>query len=146
MTLEFIPVTEADRSFFRHTHHVTYRKNIEAVFGWDEPTQDKFADTDFDTRNPMLLYFNGEKVGCVGSQERESDTWFGPIFILPEFQGQGIGSRVVNQFIQKADETKKPITLETLAINTQARDLYTRLGFSVTEEADIFCHLVYTPK
>lgn len=146
MTLEFVPATENDRGFYRHVHHLAYRPDIEKMFGWDEALQDKFADKDFDTRNPTLVYFNKNKVGVIGWLERENDIWFGPVFILPEFQGQGIGTLILKHFMTEAEHRKIPLSLQTLAVNERAKKWYETLGFHTIEKSAIHWQMQYKPK
>jgi len=66
---------------------------------------------------------------------KEPHWHFGPIGVLPERQGQGIGSRLLTQFCELVDEQGAAAYLETdKAINVT---LYQRFGFEVTSEAPI---------
>ena len=56
--------------------------------------------------------------------------------VLPEFQGQGIGKRVLEVVKKKAVQLKRPITLNVLLENP-AKTLYCRLGFKVIRENDL---------
>lgn len=55
--------------------------------------------------------------------------------ILPTYQGQGITARLLNTFLQQADETSVPVTLSILKGN-RAIILYQRLGFKVIDSGD----------
>ena len=51
------------------------------------------------------------------------------LFLTPEYQGRGIGSRLVNEELAKARRLGKPLRLRVLKDN-RARALYRRLGFT----------------
>ena len=52
------------------------------------------------------------------------------LYIFPEFQGRGIGSRVIEKC---CGETKRPVMLYVFIRNTGAWKLYERLGFEIQE-------------
>jgi len=143
MKFDLIPASEAERMFFRKVHHVAYRSVIEAMFGWDEASQDKTADREFDERNPHLIVEADNAVGIIGWLSKEDHIWFGPLYVLPEFQGKGIGSSVVKHFIKQAEERNLPLRLRTLRKNEGAKRLYERHGFKVTSASDIHWHMEF---
>ncbi|WP_417217493.1 ribosomal protein S18-alanine N-acetyltransferase [Arthrobacter sp.] len=52
------------------------------------------------------------------------------IAVLPEFEGQGIGSTLLRQLIDEArDRGAEDVLLEVRADNPRAQGLYTRFGF-----------------
>ena len=57
----------------------------------------------------------------------------GPVAVLPEMQGQGIGSHLIEYFCNYMDKTGGVAFLETETIENVR--LYERFGFSVTDEA-----------
>lgn len=146
MNVELIPAEEKDRAFFRHVHHVAYRKVIESMFGWDEARQDAAADSDFKDRNPHIIRWNGEDVGVIGWQDKEDHIWFGPIFVLPAYQNKGIGRFLIEKFMKMASDGVGSIKLQTLKENTRAKDLYEELGFSTISSDDIHWQLEYKKK
>lgn len=144
MNITLIAAQEEDRTFFRHAHHSAYRPVIEKMFGWDDSKQDVYADKDFDERHPHLAYEGGRKVGVVGWQTKPDRIWFGPIFILPEYQGKGIGMHVVKKFIKKAESERLPLRLQTLLVNEKAKAFYERLGFKTLDKSAVHWQLEYT--
>jgi ribosomal protein S18 acetylase RimI-like enzyme len=143
MQVKLIPATEMDREFFRKAHHLAYRDVIEPMFGWDDKKQDHYADTDFNDRNPHLIQQENNSVGVIGWQEKEDHIWFGPIFVLPEFQSKGIGSLLIKQFIKDAKVKNIALRLQTLKMNEGAKKLYERLGFRVLSSNEIHWQMEY---
>ncbi len=60
----------------------------------------------------------------------------GPIGVLPEFQGSGIGSRLLERFCLEADACGSPAYLET-DLDRNVR-LYEKFGFKLCDETEIF--------
>ena len=58
------------------------------------------------------------------------------MFILPEYQGRGIGAALMMLIIKDAAAPKLPIRLQVLKINRRALAFYQRLGFKPTGETD----------
>ena len=55
------------------------------------------------------------------------------IRVAPEYQGQGIGTRLIGEMLREAHQQGLPVTLRVLKVNP-ARRLYERLGFVVVGE------------
>jgi ribosomal protein S18 acetylase RimI-like enzyme len=64
---------------------------------------------------------------------KEPHWHLGPVAVLPELQGQGIGSQLMEHFCKYMDSIGGVAFLETETINNVR--LYERFGFSVTDEA-----------
>ncbi|MCB9688550.1 MAG: GNAT family N-acetyltransferase [Alphaproteobacteria bacterium] len=62
----------------------------------------------------------------------------GQLFVAPEHQGQGIGTRIV----EAAWSSGRPLRLSVLRTNPRAAALYRRLGFVVEAEDAVRLHLV----
>lgn len=137
-------MTEADRAFFIYVHHTAYRDVIERQFGWDDTLQDGFANKAFDEGGMNIIYNNNQKVGVVGWQEYSDYLWLKEVFLLPEFQGMGIGSEIIKTSIAKAQELGKDLRLQTLKENLKAKKLYERFGFVVTDATDTHWKMTLT--
>lgn len=57
------------------------------------------------------------------------------IYILPEYQGRGLGTEVIDEVIKQARKRRQPVSLQVLKVNP-ARRLYERLGFVVIAESE----------
>jgi len=137
MQLSFSPVSESDRLFFLRVHHEAYRAVIESMFGWDEALQDTYANRAFDAGGMQIVSWGGEPAGVVGFEDHPEYLWLKEVFLLPEFQGRGIGSAIVQMSIFRAQAAGKEIRLQTLRANLGAKRLYERHGFIVTQESPI---------
>jgi ribosomal protein S18 acetylase RimI-like enzyme len=57
------------------------------------------------------------------------------IEVLPDWQGKGIGTTVIQRMIEGAQKAEKPFRLQVFKVNP-ARKLYERLGFIKTGETE----------
>lgn len=70
------------------------------------------------------------KLGVVALKDTSKSLHIRQLQILPEYQGQGIGSKVLSVVKKKALQLQLPITLNVLLKNP-ARGLYLRHGFQI---------------
>ncbi len=81
----------------------------------------------------QIIHRSIEHLGMV-KVDRGPDVWtLIQIQILPQFQGKGIASRLIDQLVSTAHESSIDVVLSVLKVNP-ARSLYERLGFIVVSE------------
>lgn len=113
------------------------RRYAEDTFGpWDEDWQRNYYQAHFDLGAMQVIQYNGWDVGMLWIQERAEEIYLAGLEILPQFQRRGIGTEVVRGLIERGRREGKPVALQVLKVNREARDLYQRLGFGVTGEND----------
>ena len=66
------------------------------------------------------------------------------IALMPEYRGQGIGTARMKNLQDRAIAMSKPLTLTVEVFNPALR-LYERLGFVVTESAQIYQRMSWSP-
>jgi ribosomal protein S18 acetylase RimI-like enzyme len=71
---------------------------------------------------------DGVDAGRLDVEERDEEVFLGLIELAPEYQGRGIGSRLIRVLIDGAGG--KRVTLSVLGVNDRAYQLYRRLGFT----------------
>lgn len=76
------------------------------------------------------IYDHGIHVGFYRFVPNGEKMELDDLYIFPEFQGRGIGSRVIEKC---CGETKRPVMLYVFIRNTGAWKLYERLGFEIQE-------------
>lgn len=144
MSLQCIPCVESDRAFFIRAHHESFRFAIEKTFGeWNEAAQDQFASQHFNIEGNHVLWRGQERVGVVGWEDRENCLWLKNFYILPEFQGQGIGGQILKDCIKRAQSLRKEMELRTLKSNFKGKNFYEHHGFQIVEETDVYWKLAY---
>jgi GNAT superfamily N-acetyltransferase len=87
----------------------------------------------------MIISVGGEPVGTIYIAENVDFLEIGQFFILPEYQNKGIGTHVLRQALDKADQSGLFIKLAYLR-NNPAASLYRRDGFKIvgTNEQFVF--------
>jgi len=78
-----------------------------------------------------IVLWNGEPVGAIACKRWPTIIHLLSIHVVPERQGQGIGTAMLQRLLTWADVLQLPIGLEVLKVNPDARRLYERLGFVV---------------
>ena len=96
--------------------------------------EDAFADLTEWTKPGHYLYFisyHHKYVGFLhlGSRGCEAD-WLEDIFVLPEFQKKGIGSRAIQLAEAIVKEYSESLYIEVAARNRNAIRLYQRIGYN----------------
>ena len=118
-----------DREFARRAHHAAYREVVERQFGpWDEATQDRFFGEEWNPDKTQILRFGGADCGYCVIEHRPEDIHLRELVIHPDFQGRGIGTRVLQRLRRAAEASGIPVRLGTFLKNDAVR-LYKRLGF-----------------
>ncbi|MEM8898479.1 MAG: GNAT family N-acetyltransferase [Bacteroidota bacterium] len=141
--IQFRAVEEEDRAFFIHVHHTAYRETIEKLFGWDGKVQDEFANKAFDEGVLHVITQERRQLGIVGWEEFPTHLLLKQLYLLPQYQGKGIGTEIINQSKEKAKALSKPIRLQTLLTNLGAKRLYEGHDFQVEEVTDHHWKMVW---
>ena len=133
--------TVADRAFACRTHHLAYRDVVERQFGaWVEEQQDGFFQSSWAAQPHEIVLFEGEPCGYVCVEDRPADVHLRELVLAPHYQGQGIGSAVLDAVIEHARARGVPVRLGTHRAN-RAANLYRRVGFRQIGSTDT--HLLF---
>ena len=129
MLLERRPATSSDTEFARISHHEAYRDVVSRQFGaWDEVLQDRLFEEKWIPNQFEIVLCDGNPCGFLLVEDHPDHIYISEIVIAPQFQGRGIGSRLLNEEMQRGREAKSSLRLQVLREN-RAIELYRRLGF-----------------
>jgi ribosomal protein S18 acetylase RimI-like enzyme len=123
------PATPADKELCYRLHRAAMRPYVEAIWGWDEAVQRDFHSRGFDPTRTQIVTVDGDEAGALIVDHRPSEIYVGRIELHPDYQGQGIGSRLIRRLLHEAAARRQPLTLDVLTANPRAQQLYQRLGF-----------------
>ena len=128
--------TSADSEFAYQTKKAAFRTYVEMVWGWDETEQRRLHEKHYAAQEFHVIQVSGADVGIL-VVSRESDcVKVNQLFILPEYQNQGIGKACMMQAIADAQRDRLPVRLRVLKVNVRAVAFYRRLGFESTRDSD----------
>ena len=124
------PATPKDVGPLFSIHRAVMHEHVDRVWSWDEAEQERRF-RDYAARAHLeVIEVEGEIAGFVHIETRLEEIEIANIELAPAFQDRGIGSAILRRTLARARELGVPVTLQVLKVNPEARELYTRLGFS----------------
>ena len=133
--IELRAAREEDGGFLYGLLKATMQDYVAQIWGWDEEWQQAYFQERFDPRRERIVILKGEEIGVLAIEETEDEVFLSKVYILPEYQGQGIGTRLMRAVLDRAFGRGLPVTLQVLKVNP-ARRLYERLGFAAVGETE----------
>ena len=130
------PVTQADYEFLYDLNRRTMRVYVEPLWGWDEAVQRENFQQRFKLDDHFIIVVDGTNAGRLSVDRSAERIFLSQINLLPDFQGKGIGSNLIESLKAEAAQANQPLELRVLQTSRPARRLYTRLGFVVFDEND----------
>ena len=127
-------VQATDSDFVFAVKKAAFREYVEQIWGWDDTYQRELHNRRFDSQDIHIVQFDGTDVGFLSTSSTPNTLKVDQIYILPEYQGKGIGATCMKGIINDANLEQKPVTLQVLKINTRATAFYQRLGFTIVDE------------
>ncbi len=128
--IKLVPYTEDNYEFVYDVKKNAYKKYVEECWGsWIEEDQrklfEKFISTVKD--NTYIIMDGDKKIGFYNGEILENGNYeVGNICIISEYQGKGIGSKILKDILEENKD--KDIEIQYFKQNPVGR-LYERLGF-----------------
>ena len=123
-----------DSEFVFAVKKAAFREYVEQIWGWDNTYQRDLHNRRFAAQDIRIIQFHRTDVGFLSVSNTSDMLKVDQLYILPEYQGKGIGAACMNHIIDDAQLEQKPVTLQALKINTRATAFYQRLGFTIVDE------------
>ena len=123
-----------DSEFVFATKKKAFRDYVEQVSGWHEGHQRELHIIRFAAQDFRIIRIRGIDVGFFATSNTYEALKLNQLFILPEYQGRGIGSGCMTRIVNEANLAQKPVMLQVLKINTRAVAFYQRLGFTIADD------------
>jgi len=147
------PSAPSDQDFLFAVYASTRQDEL-SLSAWDEKQKLAFVEMQFNAQNQQyrmsypeaetnLILIDQRPIGRMIVDDGDQLTLV-DIALLPEYRGQGIGSRLIAALLEKASATGKPVSLHVLRYN-RAVQLYSRLGFSIIGEDEMYFRMKWTP-
>jgi ribosomal protein S18 acetylase RimI-like enzyme len=132
------PAAQSDFDFLFYLVRITMKNYVAATTGWDEFTEKEIFTKyfDFSAYQISVIVLDDIDIGYLKTERTEKDIFLANIHMHPDYQNQGIGSRVIESLFVEAEQQGASVSLKVLKVNQAARRLYERFGFSIEEEAE----------
>ena len=144
MNILFRAATSEDYAFLRDLNRLAYEDLVKRQFGvWDDNSQRERFDSKLQRAAFRIVEFAGQPIAAVWSSEHDDHVYLHELLVLPEFQNQGFGSRILRWELDRAEAVKKPIRIHTLLLN-RAQEFYKRHGFIETGRSDLYIDMEKT--
>ena len=123
------PGLVTDVEFARSVHHRAYRDVVVAQYGqWNEEAQDQFFIAAWSLAPHDVILCDDVRCGYLCAEDRDDNIHVRELVVDPDYQGQGIGTYILRDVIERAIARGVPVLLATHQLN-RAVNLYRRLGF-----------------
>lgn len=123
---------EKDRDVYLQLQKNSFEKYIIEFFGkFTQSVMERHLEV---LKANLFKIMLGENVaGFVYNKEEEDKIIIDVFCLFPEFRNNGLGSKVMQSFIEKSKQVNKPIFVDTFKTNP-AKKFYERHGFVVVDE------------
>ena len=134
--IELRRATPKDFDMALNLYLVTMKPLTAELMTWDENKQSTGFAEQWKVEDVQIIVLKGWNVGWVQTAEMASEIFLQQLFVSPEYQGQGIGSKVLQALGKHWERTGKPVVLNVLK-NNPARRFYEKHGFTVVGEVGV---------
>jgi len=138
--IKLIPADETYREFSYQVKKAAEGEYITSMFNWDEGVQRDFHAKAWQQQKPDIITYDGKLIGTIATTESEDFIETGQFFILPDYQNKGIGTHLLKDILNRADELGKNVILRFLK-NNPVKSLYVRNGFRVVDTNEILYYM-----
>lgn len=142
--ITFRPATDQDSDFVFETKKAAFKPYVEQVWGWNEDDQRAMHDRRFGLQDFEIVSKDGKDVAILATVSSSDKIDLTGVFVLPEFQRQGIGTECVAEVRRRAGGTA--IHLQVLKVNTPALAFFKKLGYDQHGESDTHHLLASDPQ
>jgi ribosomal protein S18 acetylase RimI-like enzyme len=139
-TFTLRPASADDAPLFYSVIDRTMREFIVTTWGtWNEERVQRESEENSRSLNAQVIQVADISVGVFVVERCPTHIDIEQIYLLPEYQRQGIGTVLLNQLIVEASQHDIPVRLRVMVVNP-AKSFYERFGFVITEATgDFFC-------
>jgi ribosomal protein S18 acetylase RimI-like enzyme len=154
MNVTFRPSGEDDIEFLISLYSSTRAVEV-ASWGWSPEQQTNFLRMQFTAQRTTyklayagaddhIILVHERPVGRMMVLRSPVEIRLVDIALMPEFQGKGIGSQLIRELLEEADESGKIVRLQ-VTMGNRARALYEKLGFSSCGDDGVYCQMERFP-
>ncbi|MGL4767085.1 MAG: GNAT family N-acetyltransferase [Formosimonas sp.] len=131
--------------YYRVTYEVLSAYVVQTWGEWDEKRTWQNAQEFVASEGAWIWLVDGWSAGLIEVQTREAELYVVDVYVLPEYQGQGLARAVMQHVIDYARHSNRSIRLGVLRVNVRAQRFYQRLGFVCEREDEQYFYMVLNP-
>ncbi len=154
MKITYRLIHTEDFDFLKKLYRTTREFELSKTTMTEEEKQ-KFSDFQFNAQHVYynqayngaemnLILLNGRPAGRLYLWRTPSQIRIMDISLLPEYCGQGNGTKILKSLIRESVESGKKLTIHVEYFNPALR-LYERLGFKKTDDTGVYYYLERIP-
>lgn len=141
MDIDLVPANESDVEDLVKLRIAAMRDSLERMGRFDpQRARDRFLST-FSPAHTRHICINGTRIGFVVVKTGADGLLLDHLYITPEHQNNGIGSRILRMIFEEADRKGLPLRVGALKKSDSNR-FYIRHGFDLVEESEWDNHYV----
>jgi len=144
ISFDRLPQTPEARDFAFEVKQAAIGPHIIARWGWDEAFQRNFHEQRFRDKPFSRIMHKGQAVGTIALSAVADHMRLDEFYLLPSYQGQGLGTRILRHCLAIADACGMRLRLQYLKWNPVG-SLYRRHGFMVIDETEIHFIVEWQP-
>lgn len=137
-------VSEADFEELVGMRIAAMRESLERLGRSDVERSRERLRSSFAPASTRFIVVDGARVGFYATREMTDGVWLDHFYILPEWQGRGIGGVVLHSILAAADARGLAVRLGALKESASNR-FYQRHGFVLESEGEWDCFYVRLP-
>ena len=120
------------------------REHLKRLRPWSEESARHYFHVRYVPANTRIIEVDGVFAGCLALRQAEDCRWLEQFYLVPEFQGQGLGGAVLATVLEECDAAGVPVRLDVLQ-QSPARRLYERHGFVFEHEDSLDVFMIRPP-
>ncbi len=109
----------------------------------DARAMESRIDSDEDT-DMFMIAVEDKTIGKVRVKREDGEAWIYGFCILPEYQGKGVGRKVLREVVKGQSELGHSVHLEVETKNAHALKLYESVGFKAVHAQDYYVYQMET--
>ena len=140
--------TDADENFLAEVYYST-RVDEFAPLGWDEAQLRPFLVMQYNVQKQgyrhqfpdaenLIICLEQEKIGRLIVNQSTSELRLVDISLLPQFRNLGVGTKIITDLLNEAEEKNLPVSLTVAQNNPLAFCLYQKLGFQIVGKDEVY--------
>lgn len=138
MDIKFRKCTLDDFDFLFELKKQNFKKYVDNIWGWVDSEQLERMRIDFSEHleHKRIIIYNGIEIGVYAYHITDNNDYFiNEINLLKEYQGNGIGTQILQDVLEK-NKCDKIRTILQVFKDNPVINLYKRLGFIIYDETD----------